>query len=83
MITDPHKWPVTQKMFPFDDVIMHTNLEDIVSGYKRRDSVQKLRIMLVFLQLTDTLIFSPAIVHVALKLQKIVLDCIVLHHEVS
>ena len=22
--TSPHKWPVTRKMFPFDDVIMHT-----------------------------------------------------------
>ena len=22
----PHKWPVTRKMFPFDDVIMHTDL---------------------------------------------------------
>ena len=21
--TSPHKWPVTRKMFPFDDVIMH------------------------------------------------------------
>ena len=22
-VNSPHKWPVTQKMFPFDDVIMH------------------------------------------------------------
>ena len=23
-VNSPHKWPVTRKMFPFDDVIMHT-----------------------------------------------------------
>ena len=22
-VTSPHKWPVTRKMFPFDDVIVH------------------------------------------------------------
>ena len=27
----PHKWPVTRKMFPFDDVIMH-NLQDCITG---------------------------------------------------
>ena len=25
-VNSPHKWPVTRKMFPFDDVIMHTAL---------------------------------------------------------
>ena len=25
-VNSPHKWPVTQKMFPFDDVIMATSL---------------------------------------------------------
>ena len=24
-VNSPHKWPVTRKMFPFDDVIMNTN----------------------------------------------------------
>ena len=24
-VNSPHKWPVTRKMFPFDDVIMRTN----------------------------------------------------------
>ena len=24
-VNSPYKWPVTQKMFPFDDVIMHTS----------------------------------------------------------
>ena len=26
----PHKWPVTQKMFPFDDVIMRTNQYHVI-----------------------------------------------------
>ena len=25
-VNSPHKWPVTRKMFPFDDVIMHNNI---------------------------------------------------------
>ena len=25
-VNSPHKWPVTRKMFPFDDVIMFTGL---------------------------------------------------------
>ena len=24
-VNSPHKWPVTRKMFPFDDVIMSSN----------------------------------------------------------
>ena len=26
-VNSPHKWPVTRKMFPFDDVIMRSNME--------------------------------------------------------
>ena len=26
-VNSPHKWPVTRKMFPFDDVIMNNNLD--------------------------------------------------------
>ena len=26
-VNSPHKWPVTQKMFPFDDVIMDSNTQ--------------------------------------------------------
>ena len=25
-VNSPHKWPVTRKMFPFDDVIMEFNM---------------------------------------------------------
>ena len=32
-VNSPHKWPVTRKMFPFDDVIM--NSESPI--YKQRD----------------------------------------------
>ena len=27
-VNSPHEWPVTRKMFPFDDVIMSTTLEN-------------------------------------------------------
>ena len=29
-VNSPHKWPVTQKMFPFDDVIMYSGYLDIM-----------------------------------------------------
>ena len=30
-VNSPHKWPVTRKMFPFDDVIMYTYLVNIMA----------------------------------------------------
>ena len=30
-VNSPHKWPVTRKMFPFDDVIMSWRLHDCIS----------------------------------------------------
>ena len=30
-VNSPHKWPVTRKMFPFDDVIMHDTVNCQVS----------------------------------------------------
>ena len=36
-VDSPHKWPVTRKMFPFDDVIMNTlSRNTIISCYYRR-----------------------------------------------
>ena len=29
LVNSPHKGPVTRKMFPFDDVIMHINEKDV------------------------------------------------------
>ena len=29
-VNSPHKWPVTQKMFPFDDVIMDTYISYLI-----------------------------------------------------
>ena len=31
-VNSPHKWPVTRKMFPFDDVIMRSTLETLCEG---------------------------------------------------
>ena len=30
-VNSPHKWPVTRKMFPFDDVIMWWNHDDVTT----------------------------------------------------
>ena len=35
-VNSPHKWPVTRKMFPFDDVIMQLDHYRIVSTNVRR-----------------------------------------------
>ena len=32
-VNSPHKWPVTRKMFPFDDVIMFSSLLPRVRGF--------------------------------------------------
>ena len=32
-VNSPHKWPVTRKMFPFDDVIMSSGPEEEYSNY--------------------------------------------------
>ena len=32
-VNSPHKWPVTRKMFPFDDVIMATNVPWFYTWY--------------------------------------------------
>ena len=34
-VNSPHKWPVTRKMFPFDDVIMHSDYFGGVPSDKR------------------------------------------------
>ena len=32
-VNSPHKWPVTRKMFPFDDVIMEYSIVDLLLEY--------------------------------------------------
>ena len=32
-VNSPHKWPVTRKMFPFDDVIMHISKEVMAKSW--------------------------------------------------
>ena len=36
-VNSPHKWPVTRKMFPFDDVIMSWHVLDFLSSYLVND----------------------------------------------
>ena len=33
-VNSPHKWPVTRKMFPFDDVIMKRTISDLKTMFK-------------------------------------------------
>ena len=37
-VNSPHKWPVTRKMFPFDDVIMHA---EFIGGHINRFALSK------------------------------------------
>ena len=37
-VNSPHKWPVTRKMFPFDDVIMRCRLQNVI--HAARASIQ-------------------------------------------
>ena len=33
-VNSPHKWPVTRKMFPFDDVIMETEINCMDTAFQ-------------------------------------------------
>ena len=39
-VNSPHKWPVTRKMFPFDDVIMLLNQQKEVHQYSTNSAQQ-------------------------------------------
>ena len=39
-VNSPHKWPVTRKMFPFDDVIMSYPIMTSPTSHQRHDSVR-------------------------------------------
>ena len=38
-VNSPHKWPVTRKMFPSDDVIMRSVLAQLMAWYVRRQAI--------------------------------------------
>ena len=40
-VNSPHKWPVTRKMFPFDDVIMWTLAPDLQINWQRSRTTDK------------------------------------------
>ena len=40
-VNSPHKWPVTRKMFPFDDVIMQMSLKFLPYGLLQLASIQR------------------------------------------
>ena len=38
-VNSPHKWPVTRKMFPLDDVIMKSCIDILKTGLSEQKSV--------------------------------------------
>ena len=47
-VNSPHKWPVTRKMFPFDDVIMYKYALQTTSHYVNRYKLRSARYMTSF-----------------------------------
>ena len=39
-VNSPHKWPVTRKMFPFDDVIMFLNLNHKITPFTEMATIK-------------------------------------------
>ena len=53
----PHKWPMTRKMFPFDDVIMQMMLQYVVSLYWATQEMIILEIVPIFAALYSSLCY--------------------------
>ena len=69
-VNSSHKWPVTRKMFPFDDVIMSSGYWSLVQNiapsqdrftiYTHSDTFAQTMLMLIFLLIAVTHLKSPA-----------------------
>ena len=57
-VNSPHKWPVTRKMFPFDDVIMSircwTNAYYVDFNFENHSQRQSLRMLIFEIHITYT-----------------------------
>ena len=49
-VNSPHKWPVTRKMFPFDDVIMVVPADSLATGDARLSAGTALKTILYIFQ---------------------------------
>ena len=58
LVSSPHKWPVTQKMFPFDDVIFGSSLRGLSHSRLRRHECSPL-VANKLLKVFDILGFLP------------------------
>ena len=47
-VNSPHKWPVTRKMFPFDDVIMPTDKNQATLRVKKYDIRYKVNDLYIY-----------------------------------
>ena len=54
-VNSPHKWPVTRKMFPFEDVIMPA--EFMAAIYDEEDSVVRLYFIQLFVDIYQSMEF--------------------------
>ena len=59
-VNSPHKWPVTRKMFPFDDVIMKWNVGNLYEHGKMARFVDASSIT-IQIRLNDVSLISPRI----------------------
>ena len=55
-VNSPHKWPVTQKMFPFDDVIMNHHAD--LAEFSISEVPQDNEFSEIFLKYIEYLIFT-------------------------
>ena len=53
-VNSPHKWPVTRKMFPFDDVIMWTSCSKSPVACYSWDPMSHIVMLIVIYAVTDT-----------------------------
>ena len=42
-VNSPHKWPVTRKMFPFDDVIMNATMVSVLVGVGHKYNMRNVK----------------------------------------
>ena len=51
-VNSPHKWPVTRNMFPFEDVIMNSQIRPMhENGHRGRDKVHMVQVQSKFIYL--------------------------------
>ena len=58
-VNSPHKWPVTRKMYPFDDVIMHVTDDNLAALNTQVDILQMIVSIYIFLKQYLLIMIAP------------------------